>query len=208
MQEEFYAQWDFTAKAQAPSVVGMTPEGKIREIMKATGWKQQRLAEEFHVSQSTINRWLSGSEPEGHRRDAINSLYDEVIEARHDIETVPLVGYVAAGAAAHFTNGGELGRVEAPKHATKDTVAVEIRGESLGPLFDSMLVYYDEVRSPVTPDMIGRLCVVGLNDDRVLIKKITRSRTPGLFHLLSNTEGPILDVEIAWAAKVRSIEPR
>lgn len=57
----------------------MTIDQKIRAIMKATGWKQQKLAEHLSVSQSTINRWLSGSEPEGHRRDAINDVYDRFV---------------------------------------------------------------------------------------------------------------------------------
>jgi SOS-response transcriptional repressor LexA len=130
--------------------------------------------------------------------------------------TVPLVGKVGAGAAARYYGSaqGEIDRVPAPKNPTKDTVAVEIEGQSLGPYYDGWLVYYDEVHSPVTPDLISRdiskgpLCVVGLADDRVLIKKITKSKTPGLHHLLSSNDDPILDVEITWAAKVRSIEPR
>lgn len=123
---------------------------------------------------------------------------------------VKLVGYVGAGAEAHFyaSADDELDRVPAPDGATDSTVAVEIRGESLGALFDRWLVYYDEVRSPVTPDLIGRLCVVGLEDDRVLVKQIKPSKAPGLYHLLSNTEGPILDVAIRWAARVKSMVPR
>jgi transcriptional regulator with XRE-family HTH domain len=58
----------------------MTIEQKIRSILKAGGWKQQKLAEELGVSQATVSRWLSGSEPEGHRRDAINDLYAEIVE--------------------------------------------------------------------------------------------------------------------------------
>lgn len=124
--------------------------------------------------------------------------------------TVPLVGYVGAGATAHFYASADSPDewVDAPDGATADTVAVEIRGDSLGSLFDQWLVYYDEVRSPVTPDLIGRLCVVGLLNDQVLVKRIRRSKTPGLYHLESNTEGPIFDVEIAWAARVKSMVPR
>lgn len=123
---------------------------------------------------------------------------------------VPLVGYVGAGAEAHFyaTGQGALDMVPAPEGATKDTVAVQIRGESLGALFQHWLVYYDEVRSPVTHDMIGRLCVVGLADDRILVKQINRSKTAGLYHLISNTEPPIFDVEVIWAAKVKQMVPR
>lgn len=121
---------------------------------------------------------------------------------------VPLVGYVSAGAEAHFMPAGELGEVDAPAGATETTVAVEIRGESLGPLFDRWIVYYNDVRRPVTPDLVGQLCVVGLEDGRVLVKKIRRSRVRGLFHLISNTEQPILDVAIEWAAVVTDLRPR
>ncbi|MBZ9939174.1 helix-turn-helix domain-containing protein [Mesorhizobium sp. BR1-1-16] len=131
------------------------------------------------------------------------------VMGREGRATVPLVGYVGAGAEAHFYASADDPRetVDAPDGATDDTVAVEIHGESLGPLFDRWIVFYDEVRSPVTPDLIGRLCVVGLIDDRVLVKKIQRSRS-GAYILLSNTEAPMVDVEIAWAARVRNMVPR
>lgn len=122
---------------------------------------------------------------------------------------VPVVGYVSAGAAHFFASGdGELDRVPAPDGATDETVAVEVRGESLGAIFDQWLIFYDEVRSPVTSDLVGRLCVVALPDDRVLVKKIRRSKTPGFYHLESNTEGTIYDVEIVWAARVTNMAPR
>jgi SOS-response transcriptional repressor LexA len=123
---------------------------------------------------------------------------------------VPLVGYVGAGAAAYFFGDqGDLDDVPAPEGATETTVAVEIRGDSLGALFDRWLVFYDDVHRPVTADQVGKLCVVGLPDGRILIKKLQRSRArQGLFHLLSNAEAPILDVEIEWAAKVLNMVPQ
>lgn len=102
---------------------------------------------------------------------------------------------------------GELDLVSAPKNATKNTVAVEIRGKSLGAIFDRWLVYYDHVRRPVTPDLIGKLCIVGLPDNRVLIKQIRRG-AHGLFDLYSEHEEPIRGVGIEWAAKVISIDQR
>lgn len=121
---------------------------------------------------------------------------------------VPLVGYVAAGAEAHFLPAGELGEVEAPAGSTESTVAVEMRGDSWGTFFDRWLVYYDEVRRPVTGDLIGKPCIVGLEDGRVLIKRIQRSRSKGLFHLYSPASDPITDVAVEWAAKVKSMVPR
>jgi phage repressor protein C with HTH and peptisase S24 domain len=121
---------------------------------------------------------------------------------------IALVGYVSAGAETYFVPPGQLGEVEAPHGSTEDTVAVEVRGDSLGPLLDRCLVFYDDVRRPVSADLVGRLCVVGLDDGRILIKKLMRSRTKGLFHLLSQTEAPILDQRVEWAAKVKALVPR
>ena len=123
---------------------------------------------------------------------------------------VRVVGYVGAGSEAHIyaVAQGDLDEVDPPRGSTEDTVAVEIRGESLGAFFNRWLVFYDDVRRPVTPDLIGELCVVGLEDGRVLIKQVQRSRTEGLFNLISSVDKPILDVAVEWAAKVNSIARR
>lgn len=124
---------------------------------------------------------------------------------------VPLVGYVRAGASAAFyaTATDPLDWVAPIGDMTKDTVAVQVQGDSLGSFFDTWLIYYDEVRSPITPDLIGKLCVVGLMDDRVVVKTVRRSKTPGLFDLMSNTgQDDILDAEVIWAAKVKNMAPR
>jgi hypothetical protein len=123
---------------------------------------------------------------------------------------VRLVGYVGAGAETHFyaVSQGDFDEVPAPEGATGDTRAVEIRGSSLGSMFDRWLVFYDDVRRPVTPDLIGRLCVVGLPDDRVLIKQICASKRRGRYRLLSEREPPIEDAQIEWAARVKHMVPR
>src|SRR5262249_33291836 len=130
---------------------------------------------------------------------------------------VPVVGYVGAGSAAHLFGVGPPdldGRRrpaparEGPIAAAGDTVAVEIRGASLGPFFNRWYVFYDDVHRPMTADLIGQLCVVGLVDGRVLIKQVQRGRAEGLYNLHSATEKPIADVKIEWAARVNSISRR
>ncbi|WP_448031514.1 XRE family transcriptional regulator [Bradyrhizobium liaoningense] len=122
---------------------------------------------------------------------------------------VPLVGYVGAGAQTYFfANDEPLDEVPAPSGSTEKTVAVEIRGDSLGSFFDRWLVFYDDVRRPVDDSLINKLCVVGLRDGRILIKKVRRSKARGFFHLLSQTEPPITDVQVDWAAKVKHMVPR
>lgn len=134
---------------------------------------------------------------------------DHGIRRRASPGMVPLVGYVGAGAIAHFyaTADDGLGEVSAPPGANDNTRAAEVRGDSMGPLFDRWIVFFDDVRTPVTSDLIGELCVVGLPNDQVLVKKIQRSRSPGLFHLLSNNDAPMLDQEVTWAARVTAMRP-
>jgi hypothetical protein len=127
------------------------------------------------------------------------------------LASIPVVGYVGAGAKAHryAVAQGDLDEVPAPLGSTLSTVAVEIRGISVGKMFDRWLAFYDDVRSPVTDDMIGKLCVVGLDDDQVLIKKVKRSRLdPTRFDLESEHDEPIRNVAILWAARVNLLAPR
>jgi hypothetical protein len=123
---------------------------------------------------------------------------------------VRVVGYVGAGSEAHLyeVSQGDLDEVDQPRGSNEATVAVEIRGDSLGTFLNRWLVFYDDVHRSVTSDLIGELCVVGLADGRVLVKQIQRGRAEGLFNLISSTEKPILDVAIEWAAKVNSIQRR
>ena len=122
----------------------------------------------------------------------------------------PLVGYVGAGAIAHFYADGQgpFDEVDAPADAHPQTVAVMVRGHSLGALFDNWLVFYDDIRDPPDDSLVGRMCVCGLADGRVLIKALKRSQNAGLWNLLSNTEPPIYDVGLLWAAPVREMRPR
>ncbi|MFL6798591.1 MAG: hypothetical protein ACJ8F3_14370 [Xanthobacteraceae bacterium] len=134
-----------------------------------------------------------------------------VDELQHSISVkVPVVGYVGAGAKAHFYDvaQGELDQVDPPTGATEATVAVEIRGESLGAFFKRWLVFYDQIRQPLTDDLIGELCVVGLEVGRILIKQVQRGRLPTLFTLISPNESAIRDVSVKWAAKVNMIQRR
>jgi len=131
--------------------------------------------------------------------------HSEVTEA-----SVPIMGYVGAGASAHYygDSHGHFDEVPMPPGGTKDTVALEVRGDSLGSFFNQWLVYYDDIRNPVTLDLLGRLVVCETVDGRILVKKLMRGSRPGHFHLLSQTESPIEDVELVWAARVKHMTPR
>lgn len=95
-----------------------------------------------------------------------------------------------------------------PPEITSDTIAIEIRGDSLGPIFDRWHVLYDDRRDEVTDDMIGKLCVVGLPGDRVAVKVVQRAGGRR-FNLLSQTgKDDIRNTAVEWAARVKIMVPR
>lgn len=183
----------------------------IIEGLKKPGKSKSGLAAALGRSPSMVTDLLK---PGGRRLKAdevpLVAAYLEVQPpAPGKIATVPLVGYVGAGAEALlFADGqGPFDDVEAPDDANEKTVAVEIRGESMGALFDRWLVYYDDVRDPPGGNQIGKICVCGLADGRILVKKLVRGQLPGHFTLLSNVEPPIYDVLVDWAACVKTMKP-
>jgi transcriptional regulator with XRE-family HTH domain len=190
----------------------------IRQALIATGKTRSGLAKALGRSPSAVTDLLNGSRRL--RAEEIAVVVDYLgVEPPRLVgggrtpppgARVPLVGFVGAGAQAHFYADGQgpFDEVAAPDAASAKTVAVQVRGHSLGALFDNWLVFYDDVRDPPGDDLVSRMCVCGLADGRVLIKSLKRSQIAGLWILLSNIEPPIYDVALDWAAVVREMRPR
>lgn len=203
----------------------------LRKMLEIVPGKQAGLAERLSwkgrngrkIDQPQISRWLKGQQPE-------RKSYDRIVEVATELgvltdmrsedvaaslpddraRTVKLKGYVGASGEAFFYRlaSDDLEEVKAPEYATDQTVAVEVRGKSLGALLEGWLVFYDDVRSPVTEDLIGALCVVGLADDRIVVKRIERDDR-GRWRLVSNTPGEdaIENAQIEWAAEAKGMRP-
>lgn len=197
----------------------MMEVGKVKQTGLA---KRLSIPKRLKIEQPQISRWMKGQTPEGqnyerivtvaHEMGVLSDMRSEDVAAtlpERQFQTVKLKGYVgASGEAFYYRLADEdLEEVLAPDNATDQTVAVEVRGKSLGPALESWLVFYADVRSPITPDMLNQLCVVGLADDRLLVKKLERK--DGQLVLVSNNGEPdIVAPQIEWAAKVTSMRPR
>ena len=199
----------------------------LRKMKDAIGGRQAVLAEKLGVSQPDISRWMAGAVPKVPAFRRILALADELgvttdislssedvansLAAPARPKMAKLKGYVGASDEAVYyrISDDDLEEVEAPIDASDQTVAVEIKGKSFGPLLNNWIVFYNDVRSPVTPDLIGHVCVVGLADDRILLKEIRRNGRGG-YGLVSNspTDAPIDDARIEWAAKVIAMRPK
>jgi SOS-response transcriptional repressor LexA len=122
--------------------------------------------------------------------------------------TIPVWGRVGAGGLVfnYQQEAQEIDRITAPSETTEHTGAVEIVGESLGRLFEGWYAIYDELRFPPTADLLGRMCILELDDGRMFIKRVMRGRGRK-FVLESNYDPPIYDVAVTWAARVRQMVP-
>ena len=185
----------------------------LRLLRDGRGWTQDQAAAALGTTRNQYVKLEGGSRRLSDKwiklaSEAFGVDPGEVVTDRLAI-VVPVAGYVGAGTEMHFYSEGQgpLDEVPAPDDATPYTVAAEIRGQSLGPLFDGWRVFFDDRREAVTDDLIGRLCVVGLADGRVLVKRILRGSSAGLFALHGQFGDPVLDADVAWAAKVSSIAP-
>lgn len=203
------AQTDLVRTFVCATDADMSPAQKVRAILDLPDWKQERLAAELAVAQSSVHRWLNGAEPRGDKRDQINELYDRLIgDGDGPVEkSVLLNGFVGAGQEVYQFDEGGAGYVEAPPGAGPETEAVEVRGNSMFPLYeDGTILYYSKQLPP--DSMVGRRCVVRLEDQRVLVKSIRRGSERGLFTLVSLNAPDIEDVAVQWAAPIDWIKPR
>lgn len=136
-----------------------------------------------------------------------------LIEGMGPNETVlsRILGYAGADTEGRLIQGdsdpvNEFAPV--PPGGTSASVAVHLKGSSMrGIADDGALIYFEDQRTPPTPDMIGYPCIVELEDGRVLFKRLLRGSAPGLYDLESVAGEPIRDVRLKWAAEPTAIIP-
>lgn len=206
--------------ARAPSGMPFFMEkvGKrIAQLRKRRGETQQQFADMLGVTRGAVGNWELGK---GIKRENLILIAERTgvtvdwLAQGANGDAVPskaatLRGMVGAGSdMILYAEGNETGEmVSAPANATPTTVAVRIRGDSMGKLLAGWYAYYDEARQLHPRDLIGRQCVVGLKDGRVMLKLLEKGQKPKRFDLWSQTQAPIYDAEILWAAEVIALLP-
>lgn len=187
----------------------------VEAVRAKTKESQAELATRFGVSQPTVSRWLNGTPPELHHAVVIDrvarSLRLGTRKHGENVTTVPIVGYVGAGGTISFEEGqGPFGEADMPpKDGNGSLVAVVVQGDSMsGTLEDGWTVYYDNRRDPPDEALHAKLCIVGLRDGRVLIKKLYPGRKLDHYDLHSVNAPALLDQHVDWAARITWIAPK
>jgi SOS-response transcriptional repressor LexA len=156
--------------------------------VRGIGRQSKKYAEAFRVGEG----WLLTGEGQGPKGAAIRM--------------IPIVGYVGAGAEVIPLDEGAIDEIECPwSELAPDTVAVRVRGDSMAPAYyDRDLIFYERQETDVR-HLLGKECVVALDDGRRFVKQLRRTGT-GEWYLHSHNAEPILGIKISWAAKVRLIQ--
>ncbi|WP_374576088.1 peptidase S24 [Phenylobacterium sp.] len=140
-------------------------------------------------------------------------LYDASGPMRPAAESglVPVIGRVGANpdGIVLFANGQEPGDLAPiPPGGTDRAVALRVVGHSMrGVADDGALIYFEDQRTPPTPDMLGHVVVVETDTDEVLVKRLLRGSGPGLYDLESIAGPTRQDARLRWAAHITAIIP-
>lgn len=125
------------------------------------------------------------------------------------ISTIPVRGRaMAAGEVFLGPSGAPIGHIAAPEQYTHLTSAIEIASDAaLGAAFEKWYAIYEETDKAPTITMLGKLCILGLSDNRIYIRKLARGRGKS-FILQSSYDPPVYNVHVKWAAIVESMVQR
>lgn len=126
-------------------------------------------------------------------------------------DMVPIIGRVGAdNEGTVFLSDGQAAPDFAPlpPFGSERAVAVDVVGHSMKGIADQgALIYFEDQRTPPTPDMLGQIVVLETEDGRVLVKRLLRGSEKGVWDLESMSGPMLTDVRIRWAAHISAIIP-
>lgn len=182
---------------------------RLQLIIDERGIAVTRVSEDAGLDRSTLQKVLNGGNISvvkflGVCR-ALGIRPGEVLEGDERFSpSVPIVGYVSAGEGWTPIEGvvNEAVDVEIAK---PDTIAVEVRGDSMSPVYrngDTLIC--QRMFGPYVDNLIGKDCVVQTADGRNYVKILKRGSKANRVTLKSYDRlvDDIEDVAISWAAPV------
>lgn len=189
---------------------------KLKSLRLSSPLTQEQIADAMGISKSQYIKLERGERrlTVDYARRAAQAFGVRASDVTDDqVDHLPVVGRIGAstsGEILHDTDHGPFGEIIVPIGAFGTEVAVEVEGHSMGIYApDGSLIIYDDRRDPPTEDMLGEVCVIGLPDGRVLLKRLLRGSRRGLFDLESIVGETLRDQAIEWAAVVAMvIHPR
>jgi SOS-response transcriptional repressor LexA len=196
---------------------------RLRAARQATGFETaSAAADAFGWNRNTYASNENGNAPFSYRRAKEYAaafgvrpewLYDAAGAMRPAAAEgfVPIIGRVGANpeGLVLFATGQEPGDLAPlPPGGGEQAVALRVVGHSMrGVADDGALIYFEDQRTPPTPDMLGHVVVVETDTDEVLVKRLLRGSRSGVFDLESVAGPTRQDARLRWAAHITAIIP-
>lgn len=186
-------------------------KNNIDNLRKEAGLTVQQLAEKAGMSRIYLQEVKSGRKRMNEDiikrlAAALNCRPQDIIsdDGTQECNTVPLVGYVGAGAEVSpiddHAQGAGLDEIEAPQGLNLyGYVAVRVRGDSMFPRYFENEVIAFKRNVDWSNECLNKECVVKLKDGRCFVKIVRAGSKDGLFTLESFNAPLIYDIEIEWA---------
>jgi transcriptional regulator with XRE-family HTH domain len=210
--------------AQMSTGLGMDGRSeRLREARVARGFETAAAAADaFGWNRNTYASNENGNAPFSYRKAKDYAvalgvrpewLYDAAGPMRPAVEPgyVPVVGMVGANpeGIVLFALGQEpTDLAPIPPGGTEKAAALRVAGHSMrGVADDGALIYFEDQRTPPTPDMLGHVVVVETDTDEVLVKRLLRGSRSGLYDLESVAGPTRHDARLRWAAHITAIIP-
>lgn len=205
-----------------PMAIGKRPHF-VREWRKHRKMTQEHLAELVGVSTASISQLETGKQ--GFTDTTLYALATALGAEPGDLlsyppafdddglyeVTVPIVGYVGAGAEVmpdfEQVPPEGLDQVTVPFPMPDDMIAFKVRGESMLPVFKdgAIIIVYREQKRPIEA-FYGEEAAVRTSDGRRFIKTIMRG-ADGTVNLMSWNASPIENVRLEWIGEIFTIMP-
>lgn len=205
-----------------------TPANRLKQARQAAGFRFARsAAEHFNWNPNTYASNENGNAPFSYAAAKqygaafgvpAQWLYDGTGTPEPDAPPspprpilVPVIGRVGADTEGRvlFASGQEAGDlVPLPPGGSEKAVALKVVGHSMrGVADEGGLIYFEDQRTPPSPDMFGHVVVVETVEGEVLIKRLLRGSRSGRYDLES-VVGPVREnAKIRWAAHITAIIP-
>jgi phage repressor protein C with HTH and peptisase S24 domain len=187
---------------------------RLKTIIDETpGLTMKSVSQKAGLSSSTVHSIIAnGASPSVDNFikicAAINVEPTQLLGGERLTISIPVVGFVSAGEGWTSVDDGGQDAVEFDL-GTGDCVAVEVRGDSMVPVYrngDTLIC--NRQYGPNADNLIGLDCVIRTADGRNYVKILRRGSQPGRFNLRSynSSVDDIENVALAWVAPVAWIK--
>lgn len=179
---------------------------------------QRQMAKLMGVDPASIHRLLTGKRPMRMDEAAqiahllslpvADVLEHAGVKLQEGQRMVPIIGYVDGQGEAHLSRDEDAEQIQAPQDLPARAVAVQMR--TAASALDSMdgWTLFTTLPDGVSPDAVGRLCLVGLKGNGVtLLRFVRRGYQKGRYNLVHPGLGDLNDAPLDWATPVLHIRP-